>query len=197
MKTNQSGFSLVELAMVLVIIALLFGAAMKAQNMIERSRVRNVVKQLDELQAASLTYLDRFNAIPGDDGDDHGGLITPTTTNPNDGQIDNPDEYWQQLHDAGIIEGSGPTPLITPWGTPYTALYNAAGLGDNAVCVLLPLNIAIEIDSRYDDGVSTSGGYQLAEDNNGKPATTNSDSQTLSKHAWLCTKDIQKSLRNY
>ncbi len=194
---QQNGFTLVEIAVVLVIITLVFSVIMKTQSMIERSRVRNVVKHLDELQAASLTYLDRFSAIPGDDGSDHGGLITPATTNPNDGQIDNPAEYWQQLHDAGIIEGVGTDPMKTPWGTPYSALYNAAGFNDNAVCAYLPLEIAIEIDDDYDDGNSTTGAYRLATDNNGQPDTTSSDPQALGKHAWLCTKDIQKSLRNY
>jgi len=193
-QIRQAGISIASMAMILVIISLAIGALIQGSHLIERARVKQVVKKFDELQTASLTYLDRYNAIPGDDGSDHGGLITPATTNPNDGKIDNPDDYWQQIHDANLIPGEGTQPLLTPWNTPYLALYNAAGFGDNAICARLPLEIATEIDTRYDDGNGTTGGYRLAEDDNGQPATTSSDAQSLNDQAWLCAKDIQKSL---
>ena len=150
MKTHtfQSGFTLVELAIVLVIIGLLLGGVLKGFQLIEQARVKQVVKNLDMIQAAALTYLDKYDAIPGDDGDSHNGAITPVTGSPNDGQIDSADDFWRQLHEAGIIEGSGTTPMKTPWGTPYTAAYNAAGFANNAVCVLLPAEVAQQVETR-------------------------------------------------
>ena len=65
--TNQRGFTLVEIAIVLVIIGLLLGALLKGQEMINSAKIKRVVKQADELRAAALTYQDLYKFLPGDD----------------------------------------------------------------------------------------------------------------------------------
>ncbi len=66
-KRNQKGFTLVEIAIVLVIIGLLLGGVLKGQEMIESSRIKSVVGDLNGVSAAYNTYFDRFRAIPGDE----------------------------------------------------------------------------------------------------------------------------------
>jgi prepilin-type N-terminal cleavage/methylation domain-containing protein len=70
MKTikKQAGFTLVELAIVLVIVGLLLAGVLKGQELIESGRVRRAASDLDGIAAAYTTYLDRYKALPGDDG---------------------------------------------------------------------------------------------------------------------------------
>jgi prepilin-type N-terminal cleavage/methylation domain-containing protein len=67
MKSKQSGFTLVEIAIVLVIIGLLLGGVLKGQEMITSSKAKSLYADKAAIQAAYNTYSDRFRAIPGDD----------------------------------------------------------------------------------------------------------------------------------
>jgi prepilin-type N-terminal cleavage/methylation domain-containing protein len=64
--TNQ-GFTLVEIAIVLVIIGLLLGGILKGQEMITQAKIKNVIADFSGVSAAYHGYQDRYRAIPGDD----------------------------------------------------------------------------------------------------------------------------------
>src|SRR5688572_22973527 len=64
---KQQGFTLVEIAIVLVIIGLLLGGILKGQEMIVQARIKNVIADFSGVSAAYHGYLDRYRAIPGDD----------------------------------------------------------------------------------------------------------------------------------
>jgi len=67
MKINkQKGFTLVEIAIVLVIIGLLLGGILKGQELINSARVRNLADQNSGIQAAYYGYIDRYRQVPGD-----------------------------------------------------------------------------------------------------------------------------------
>ena len=63
---RQSGFTLIEIAIVLVIIGLLLGGVLKGQELITSARVRNMISQQDGIKAAYFGFLDRYRALPGD-----------------------------------------------------------------------------------------------------------------------------------
>ncbi len=63
---KQNGFTLIEIAIVLVIIGLLLGGVLKGQELITSARVRNLISQQDGIKAAYFGFLDRFRALPGD-----------------------------------------------------------------------------------------------------------------------------------
>ena len=64
---DQAGFTLVEIAIVMVIIGLLIGGVLKGQAMIQNAKVKRVVKQGDELRAAIMTFYDKYGVYPGDE----------------------------------------------------------------------------------------------------------------------------------
>lgn len=64
--TKQKGFTLVEIAIVLVIIGLLLGGILKGQELINSARVRNMADQSSGIQAAYFGFIDRYRQIPGD-----------------------------------------------------------------------------------------------------------------------------------
>ena len=66
MRQQQKGFTLVEIAIVLVIIGLLLGGILKGQELINSARVRNLADSTSGIQAAYFGFIDRYRRVPGD-----------------------------------------------------------------------------------------------------------------------------------
>src|SRR6266576_5010763 len=67
MTNRRQGFTLVEIAIVLVIIGLLLGGILKGQEMITQAKIKNVIADFSGVSAAYHGYVDRYKRIPGDD----------------------------------------------------------------------------------------------------------------------------------
>ena len=67
MNTRQSGFTLVEIAIVLVIIGLLLGGVLKGQELINSAKVKNYANDFRNIPLFIYGYQDKFRALPGDD----------------------------------------------------------------------------------------------------------------------------------
>jgi len=67
MKRNQSGFTLIEIAIVLVIIGLLLGGVLKGQELINSARVKNLATDFKNIPVFIYGYQDKFKSLPGDD----------------------------------------------------------------------------------------------------------------------------------
>ncbi|MEE8530235.1 MAG: prepilin-type N-terminal cleavage/methylation domain-containing protein, partial [Nitrosomonadaceae bacterium] len=65
LKNRQSGFTLIEIAIVLVIIGLLLGGVLKGQEMINSAKVKNIANDFRQIPVYIYGYQDRFRAIPG------------------------------------------------------------------------------------------------------------------------------------
>lgn len=66
MSRRQQGFTLVELAIVLVIIGLILGMAFKGRELIDGARVRSMAGAVNKFQTAVNTYFERYQSFPGD-----------------------------------------------------------------------------------------------------------------------------------
>src|SRR5437762_14213912 len=66
-KNSEAGFTLVEIAIVLVIIGLLLGGILKGQEMITQAKIKNVINDFNGIAVAVTSYQDRYRALPGDD----------------------------------------------------------------------------------------------------------------------------------
>jgi prepilin-type N-terminal cleavage/methylation domain-containing protein len=64
---RQSGFTLIEIAIVLVIIGLLLGGILKGQELINSARVKNLATDFRNIPLFIYGYQDKFKALPGDD----------------------------------------------------------------------------------------------------------------------------------
>ena len=146
MKTKQAGFTLVEIAIVLVIIGLLLGGILKGQEMITQAKIKNVMADFSGISAAYHGYQDRYRAIPGDDPNAAGrwttapaaisgggnGVVGGTYNNacPAVSVAGTPEScmFWDHLRRAGFVAGNGAQ-------QPFNALTGMLGVqtGDGAV----------------------------------------------------------------
>lgn len=121
-STPYSGFSLVELSIVLVIIGLLAGGIIAGQSMIRSSKVAQIVTEKERLISAVGQFKSQYNALPGDMlnatkywGTDASGCPDNTNRVPKketcngDGnsQINSGEVHrmWQHMANAGLLDG--------------------------------------------------------------------------------------------
>jgi len=143
---KQTGFTLVEIAIVLVIIGLLLGGILKGQEMIAQARIKSAINDFNGVTVAITSYQDRYRALPGDDanattrwtvqapgkGNGDGTIAGKYNANdtsgtggaPADGKESN--LFWQHLRIAGFVPG-----LTTGTGTgtpPQNAVSGIVGV---------------------------------------------------------------------
>ena len=199
MKTKQSGFTLVEIAIVLVIIGLLLGGILKGQEMIIQAKVKNSITDFSGISAAYFGYQDRYRAIPGDDagatrwagataGDGNRilvGLYVPALP-ANETAL-----WWDHLRRSGFVTGAGVTNPVNSFNglmgvqtgdgsaTPASVL---GGFTNLLMCSAnLPDKVAIALDVQMDDGNPGTGAVRgtLAAGNPAIATTTTLATQFL------------------
>lgn len=65
-QKREGGFTLVELAIVMIIIGLLIGGILKGQELIANSQVTATIAQIKGIDAATSTFRDKYASLPGD-----------------------------------------------------------------------------------------------------------------------------------
>jgi prepilin-type N-terminal cleavage/methylation domain-containing protein len=126
-KQVQRGFTLVEIAIVLVIIGLLIGGVLRGQELINSARVNSISAQQSSIQTAYYGFIDRYKMLPGDLTGPQALLINSTTAPASaygDGAVllaDSP-AFFNNLAQAGFISCTpcSATSLVTP-GIPGVA----------------------------------------------------------------------------
>jgi prepilin-type N-terminal cleavage/methylation domain-containing protein len=162
---SRSGFTLIELAIVMIIIGLLLGGILKGQAMIKNAKIKNTINMAQGLEAAVYSYQDRYNALPGDDSHASEHLVGATNGDGN-GRIQGSERYelFQDLALAGFISGTyngtSDTPkhkfggnILIQWVTPRTGVVTTNWIELYNV----PADVAKAIDNQMDDGISNTG----------------------------------------
>ena len=200
---RQSGFTLIEIAIVLVIIGLLLGGILKGQELITSARVRNIIAQMDGTKAAFYGFQDRYRALPGDFNAATTQIDGATQDGTGDGVIDATESIavWDHLSHAGFINGTYVyASLESPTTTPNNAygariqLINDAIYADAAGATArtnlktgpqIPVNILAEIDRKIDDGNALRGSMRFSAYAAGGVAPTADDCFTAATGEWL------------
>ena len=185
---KQAGFTLIEIAIVLVIIGLLLGGVLKGQELINTARVRALNNSVDGVTAAWFSFQDRYRAYPGDYSAAQSAINlpgAPTGGNAN-GQVSTDNEralVWVHLEAAGYITGGysndaatiGPLVYDNPtatspdngFGTGMVLSYGAQAQSTAVSAHELmsghgiPVEVLAELDRKVDDGQPATGSMQI------------------------------------
>lgn len=184
---TQRGFSLIETAIVLVIVTLLMGGVLRGQELVTQARIRDVMNDLSGVTAAYQFYFDRYKALPGDDlnagprwtpfnaksggGDGRvsGKYMDPPPFDPTAGgfTVDNNQHeslnFWWHLRIAGFVAGpaTGPGAASQPSNASGGILgVQVSGLDLTGLIACesnVPQRIAGAVDNQLDDQLPGSG----------------------------------------
>ena len=193
---KEHGFSLIELAIVLVIAGLLLAGVMRGQELIANAKVKSLASDFRNIPTYFYGYQDRFRVLPGDDhaADTHvAGTVASTAGQAQNGLIQgnwnsatSTDEsflLWQHLRLAGLATGA------TDVGNAQYAPRNSEGgqLGVTSVAALAAVTTgtfnsahamcsdgilgryAQQLDTMLDDGAGNTGAMRILV--NGTPGT--------------------------
>lgn len=182
-RRRSSGFTLVEAAIVLVILGLLVGAVLKGQELIAGVRVHNLIALQTGIKAAFFGFEDRYRALPGDYRFAAQNIAGAAGSGNGNGRIEasgTPPEnilVWDHLSKAGLLNyGFSANGAVS--AAPATSPANAYGAFldlayDNAYFDLavapppsrhnlktggqLPVALLAEVDRKIDDGNAATG----------------------------------------
>jgi len=179
-RKSQQGFTLVEIAVVLVIIGLLLGGVLKGQELINSAKAKSLVQEFRAVSTMVYGYQDRFRFLPGDDpavaNHVNGTQATTSGQTQGNGRIEGAwdsstttDEsylFWQHVRLANLASGSTTVgaadylPLNAengPLGITSTPPTGLTG-GNFFVCSgNLSGRFARQLDTTMDDGVTDTG----------------------------------------
>jgi len=179
-RRKQSGFTLVEIAIVLVIVGLLIGGVLKGREMITNAKIKRIENDFAGVSAAIFAYQDRYGVLPGDDpsaatrfpgtwsASDNGngnGNISGGWSSTNNGNESR--KIWKHLRGSGLIAGPvDSTPAS--YQQPSNSFGGLVGIdlniynlsGHNIVFGEIPGDIAQILEARGDDGVPNGGSIQ-------------------------------------
>lgn len=205
MKKQQSGFTLIELAIVLVIIGLLLGGVLKGQDLISGAKAKNMIADFKNMQIFIYGYQDRYRALPGDDAGvvnhvqgtaANGSTVGNGVINGNWDSATTTEEsylFWQHVRLAGLA--TGPTAVGAADYLPRNA--EGGRIGVQSITGTLPIDgmtgaylacsqniagkLAKQIDINLDDGDTFTGSVRAVTGGQSTTAVTvdNIDEATL------------------
>jgi prepilin-type N-terminal cleavage/methylation domain-containing protein len=182
MRVKGRGFTLVEIAIVLVIVGLLLGGILKGQEMVTQAKIKNSIADFSGISAAYFGYQDRYRVIPGDDpnasrwalgraGNGDGivqgayNAACPTGAGQPIAGTAESCLFWSDLRLSGFVSGSGAQQPFNAFtgmvGVQSGDSLGATALGGFAGLIIcsanIPDKVAIAMDTQMDDGVIGTG----------------------------------------
>ena len=143
-SNKEKGFTLIEVAIVMVIIGILMGAILRGQEMIKNAKDKNFQTKIRFLASAQFTYLDRLAEYAGD------------TTSPPDGIIDNNATAWTELENQQNVRDADQRHVFNGQFS-YDGGDAPYGNYNYIQATRVPLWVAQSYDTKLDDGVGNTG----------------------------------------
>ena len=158
--SSQSGFTLVELTMVLLIIGILLGGVLQVEQLIENAKVNRLINDLEAFKTSYYSYYGRKGEFPGNATTESRAIVYDAV-----GTADG--TFFEEISDEGFITSDEPQAELVAPGfyfatflptTDAVGLLTGTILGKNQACVTaLDNGHARHLDLELDDGVWNRG----------------------------------------
>ncbi len=165
---NQRGFTLVEIAIVLIIIGIILGMVFKGRQLIDSAKVKSLEANYNKIITAVNTFYDRYGFFPGDGCSTNANPTRPSDCRAaKDGRVSGGNEYtafWKLLIDVtGLLTKSE---RVNVSGAEWNIVYATYGgkTGD-WLYANVDGRFICSLDQKIDDGISNSGIIQVTNPN--------------------------------
>ncbi len=173
---NSRGFTLVEMAIVLIVIGVILGMVFKGRQLIDSAKVKSLEANYNKIMTAVDTFYDRYGFYPGDGCTTDNSTSVSSCTGTKDGQLSTAEEqssFWTLLKSLGYLsDAETKTPNGSSWGIAYNSGLTPKG---NWLKGNLDRRYICDIDRRIDDGKSSSGKIQTSGTGNDYDTTATSN----------------------
>ncbi|MCG8622724.1 MAG: prepilin-type N-terminal cleavage/methylation domain-containing protein [Proteobacteria bacterium] len=192
------GFTLVEIALVLVVIGLMISSFLKGQEMITNAKLKRIESDNAAIAAALFSYQDRYMQLPGDDRNAADRFQVYATTDPVNGDgtgtidgnwdavtsndvttattVVETNLFFAHLRAAGLIPGNGidDTKPTNAFGGLIGVRDGALGIaGHVTVFGQIEGSVAKILESRLDEGTPSQGRIQSGISSGSTPIDVN------------------------
>jgi len=194
----NKGFTLVEIAIVLVVVGLIMGGVLKGQELVTNAKLKRIESDFAGISAATFTYQDRYLQLPGDDSNafqrfnvysnaalvngDGDGIIDGDWNVASTGNIDTgggtveTNKFFAHLRAAGLTAGNGLDDT-----KPTNAYGGQVGIRDGSLSIaghvvifgLIEGSVSKIIEAKLDDGDPSTGRIQAGIASGGSPLDMN------------------------
>jgi len=206
----KRGFTLVELAIVLVIIGIILGSALKATEIIKDAKAKKNITQITKLVDAQHQYFERTGRYAGDSDNDSKINHTTISSNSypdeaNTTTVTDMDYPFQELEDMGILsaEANSSHASLTEGGPAYYAgyEYTDAGTGNtyvyNMVVIrqvpcLTAFQMEISLDKNQPDDSGSAGTGRVRGFNPDGDAVLTDTTAWTTNTANVCADDVDR-----
>lgn len=141
---NNKGFTLIEMAVVLVIIGIILGAVIKGNDLIENAKVKGVIQAPTKWEVPIMTFYDKKGYFPGDN------LLTDGTTAGHNGLIDTFTALKTALGTEGIAY---PADTISDVTFDISGLTGVCGNATTSRNIMLMQNVPLATAKQLDTAI--------------------------------------------
>lgn len=163
---KQKGFTIIEMAFVLIIIGIIISGILNVSPIIENSKANDAMTTIKDLQNASALFKNQFSYLPGDWVYTANQIPNVTSSSGNGNgfiSADESDGAMTQMFNAGFIRTDKPrtaygkVSIIETSSSPVSSAGFNPSVKNVIVLENLPCSVALMVDLKIDDGSLTTG----------------------------------------
>lgn len=105
-KNNRKGFSLIEVAIAIVVVGLVVSMTLKGRELIHTAKLNSVIEQVNTFRMTAQLFIDKYNALPGDLANAKYMIGSSLENGRGDGRFVNVDDgkrFWEHLVASGLL----------------------------------------------------------------------------------------------
>ena len=154
-NSRKRGFTIIEIAIVMVIVGLILGITFKGRELVSSARVKNTYASYNKVVTGMYTFYDRYGFFPGD-GCGENATDPLDCDDPRDGVVAGTNEtssFFNLLTETGILTHAD---INTSLGGEWQ-VGGQAGVASWVYLEGVDMRLACELDRIADDGTSDTG----------------------------------------